>query len=92
MNKDFLKYKKIIIGIITVIVVFFGIKVGYAFTYVGDIVVTYPWDEYTISEKVASYLRGYGSDHMTKQELYDKKLIREDQHIFQKFNDSHYKK
>jgi hypothetical protein len=91
--KEYLnKYKKIIIGIVSAIVNIFGIQVGYAFTYVGDIVVTYPWDEYTVSEKVANYLKGYGGNHMTKQELYDKGLITKDQKMFQKFNDSHYKK
>lgn len=84
------KYEKYgMIGVIAIVVAL-GIKVGYCCTYVGDIVVTYPWDEYTIFEKVASTIKGY--EHMTKQELYDKKLITKDQTMFQKFNDSHYKK
>lgn len=92
MKEYFKKYKKIIIGIITTIVIICGIQVGYACTYVGDIIVTYPWDEFTISEKTACYLRGYSSNFMTKQELYDKRLITKDQKMFQKFNDNYYKK
>lgn len=86
------KVKKIVIGITVAIVSIFVVQVGYAFTYVGDIVVTYPWDEFTTSEKVASYLMGDRSYYMTKQELYDKRLISEEQKMFQKFNESHYKK
>lgn len=89
---DRAKIKRVVVGVISVILVIFGMQVGYAFTYVGDIVVTYPWDEYTTSEKVASFLMGYSSNHMTKQELYDAHLISEDQRMFQKFNESHYKK
>ncbi|WP_394870570.1 hypothetical protein [Clostridium butyricum] len=82
--------KKYSIIFISVIIIILGIKVGYACTYVGKIVVTYPWDEFTTSEKIASYLMGYSSVNMTKQELYDKKLISKDQKIFQKFNTNYY--
>lgn len=85
------KIKKYLIIFISCIIIIFGAKVGYCSTYVGDIVVTYPWNEYSISEKAASYLTGLGKA-MTKQELYDKKLISKDQTMFKKFNDSYYNK
>lgn len=84
------KIKKYSIIVMSIIIIILGMKVGYACTYVGKIVVTYPWDEFTTSEKIASYLMGYSSANMTKQELYDKKLISKDQQTFQKFNESYY--
>lgn len=86
------KHKKYVIVIVSVIAIILGIKIGYCCTYVGDIVVTYPWDEYTIFEKAASTIMGYSNKHITKQELYDKGLISKNQNVFQKFNDSYYNK
>lgn len=88
MDKN--RIKKWIVGIITAILIFFVGKVVYAFTYVGNIVVTYPWNEYTISEKIASYITGNGKP-ATAQELYDKGLIKDTKGPFRKFNNSFYK-
>lgn len=87
MNKK--KLKKYIIIMISMILIIFGVKVGYCYTYVGNIVCTYPWDEFTFCEKTASILHGFKNP--TKQELYDQGLINKDQTNFIKFNNSYYK-
>jgi hypothetical protein len=84
------KYKKKIIIIVAIPISIFIVKVIYAKTYVGDILVSYPWDEYTISEKVAAKLSSF--DHMTKQEMYDNHLIDNTNGPFRKFDESHYDK
>lgn len=84
------KIKKYLAILISGIIIILGIKVGYSCTYVGDIIVTYPWEEYTLSEKAASILMGYGKAD-TKQQLYDQGLINSDKLMYQKFNDSYYK-
>lgn len=89
MNRN--KLKKYTIITISIILIIFGIKVGYCCTYVGDILCTYPWDEFTVCEKIASTIKGYDKNP-TKQEMYDQGLISKDQTIFKKFNDSHYNK
>lgn len=83
------KTKKIITVIAIIICVSIVGSVGYACTYVGDIVITYPWDEYNLFEKVASYITGNGKGY-TKQELYDKGLISGEETTFRKFNKSYY--
>ena len=83
--------KKYLIILVSGIVIVFGIRIGYCCTYVGNIVVSYPWDELKASEKIAMLIMGYGKTP-TKQELYDQGLISENQVVYQKFNDSYYKR
>lgn len=56
-----------------------------------EIVVSYPWDEYTFTEKVAATISGY-NEHQTKQELYDQHLIENMNGPFTKFSEYHYRK
>lgn len=81
--------KKYLIILSSIILILFGIKVGYCYTYVGKIICTYPWEEFSIYEKAASLLQGFKNP--TKQELYDQGLISKNQTNFKKFNDSYYK-
>lgn len=81
--------KKIITIIAIILCVGFVSGVGYACTYVNNIVITYPWEEHNVFEKVASYITGNGKG-FTKQELYDKGLISGEETTFRKFNKSYY--
>ena len=88
MKKTSTKNKKIIVGIISLILVIFIGKVIYACTYVDNIVVTYPWDDYSVFEKIASTLTGLGRAQ-TRQELYDSHLISSINEDAHKFNSSY---
>lgn len=82
------KHKKILIISIALIVIFFIGKIIYACTYVGDILVTYPWDDYKLSEKIASIVTGLGKSE-TRQELYDTHMISDINEDLHKFNDNY---
>lgn len=77
------KYKKIILGILVVIVIIFIGKILYSATYIGKRTVLYPKEEYTISEIIANKIKGYQTP-LTIKELKEKGFIHEDQHISSK--------